>query len=103
MARIDRLPEGKDLTVPVSVPSESGNSELVVGKGSLKGGQLVVRFNDKVHSRAVQRLLSRGAILGIQFVMFAPDDANVEAQRRLDAEAETQDELETIPEEKTDD
>lgn len=98
MTRTDRMPEGKDLTVPVSVPSESGNSELTVGKGSLKGGQLVVKFNNKVHARAVQRLLERGSILGIQFVMFAPDSDNLEAQKRLDEEAEVQEELETIPE-----
>lgn len=99
MARTERLPEGKDLTVPVSVPSESGNSELVVGKGSLKGGQMVVKFNDKVHSRAVQRLFERGSILGIQFVMFAPDADNLEAQNRLEVESEVQSEFEAIPEE----
>lgn len=98
MARTERLPEAKDLTVPVSVPSESGNSQLTVGKGSLKGGQLVVKFDNKVHSRAVQRLLERGAILGIQFVMFAPDDKNLAAQERLENEEAASEEMENLPE-----
>lgn len=101
MARTERLPEGKDLMIPVSVPSETGTSELVVGKGSLKGGQLVIKFDDKVHSRAIQRLLERGAILGLQFVMFAPDEANLESQERLEAEVEALGNIETISEEES--
>ena len=80
------LPEAKDMAIPVWVPSPSGNSKLTVGKGSLKGGQLVVKFSDKLPAIAIQRMLERGALIGMNFVMLQPDPKNEAMQVQISEE-----------------
>lgn len=82
--RTEREPRASDITLPVYIPSTDGAMNVEMGKGSLKHGTLVIEFKNTLPGVAIQRMLERGVILGISFVMIAPDDLNLAAQERLE-------------------
>lgn len=74
MGRPDRKPEAKNIMVPVYLPTEAGvTTGIELGKANLKAGTLVIEFNDKLPAMAIQRLLERGQLLGVSFVMVDPE------------------------------
>ncbi len=84
--REDRTPTFKG-KVPVYLPTEGGaHPDITVGEASLKGGQLVIKFKDTLPGVAIQRMLERGSLLGVTFVVLQADAANLSAQERLAAE-----------------
>ena len=92
----DRRPKADSLWVPVNVPSTTGESEIQIGEGTLRNGLLVVKFKDTLGGVAVQRLLERGAILGLQFVMLQTDEANQAKQEALAKEQKIREDMESL-------
>lgn len=65
--------------IPVWIPTEDGvNGELELGKASIRGGTLIVEFNNKLPSVAIQRRIERGGIVGLTFVI--PEEEAAEAR-----------------------
>jgi len=92
MARTERKPH-VETAIPVYVPTtegepmmgadldEDGHYRGSVAKASLRDGKLVLEFKDNFPAMAIQRLLSRGALMGLQFILHTE-----EADTRTDAE-----------------
>lgn len=74
MSRPDGKPQAKDVFIPVYIPTNDGVGGLELGKGSLKSGTLVIEFNNNLPSVAIQRMLARGELLGLSFVMVAAEE-----------------------------
>lgn len=74
MSRSDGKPRATDFLIPVYIPTNDGVGGLELGKGSLKSGTLVIEFNNKLPSVAVQRMLERGELLGLSFVMVVAEE-----------------------------
>lgn len=78
-----------DTYIPVFIPTEDGvNGDLELGKATMKAGTLIIEFNNKTPSVAIQRRIERGAIVGVTFVV--PED---EAEAARESEAERAKEL----------
>lgn len=91
-----------DTFIPVYIPTEGGVGDLELGKASIKSGTLVVEFNNKLPSVAIQRRIERGELVGITFVI--PED-EAEAARKSEAQREkelAEQEAEEVPAELTD-
>ena len=58
----------QDILVPVYVPGDNGELKLEVGTGSLKGGQLVIKFNDRLPAQAIQRMLADEILFAVTLV-----------------------------------
>lgn len=97
MARTERTPEARKIDFPVFVPSPNGETSLEVAIANLRAGTLVIEFNNRLPGVAIQRMIERGSLLGLSFVMLQADDANVAAQERL-AQEEKQEEFNTLME-----
>lgn len=70
--------------IPVFIPTEDGvNGNLELGKASIKGGTLVIEFNNKLPSVAIQRRIERGDVVGVTFVI-----PEAEAEEAREAEEE---------------
>lgn len=67
-----------DTLIPVYIPTEDGYGELELGKASMKVGTLVIEFNTKLPSIAIQNRILRGDIVGVTFVI--PEDEAAEAR-----------------------
>lgn len=65
-------PRIENLQVPVFMPTKTGASELVMGVATLEKGNLNIQFADNIPGEAMQRMLLRGELLGISFVMLRP-------------------------------
>lgn len=92
MARTERMPQIKTY-LPVYIPNtegqpmmaedldDDGNPRGKVAKATLKAGTLVLEFEDNFPALAIQRLLSRGALMGMQFIMVEvePEEGEAEA------------------------
>lgn len=85
-SRSNKHPEAKDVYMPVSL--KLGERDIVVGKGSLKGGQLVIKFKDSFPAVAIQRTIARGALIGVELSMLAEDALNKETQLDMLGEAQ---------------
>lgn len=99
MSRPDR-PEVKT-AIPVYIPNnedepymgteldEDGFYRGSVAKATLKAGTLVLEFKDTFPAIAIQRLLSRGALMGLQFILNleeAPEGSSEETPSKTPAE-----------------
>jgi cation transport regulator ChaC len=70
--------------IPVFIPTEDGiNGNLELGKATIKGGTLIIEFNNKLPSVAIQRRIERGDVVGVTFVI--PEE---EAEQAREAEEE---------------
>lgn len=98
--RSERRPSNENLWVPISVPSATGDSKLVIGEGTLRNGLIVLKLKDTLGSVAVQRLFERGAILGLEFVMLQTDEENQAKQEALKREAKDREDLRLLNEDK---
>lgn len=76
-----------DTLIPVYIPTEDGYGELELGKAQIKGQSLIIEFNNKLPSVAIQSRIARGGIVGVTFVI-PPDEA--EEARQSEAELERQ-------------
>lgn len=83
MARTERTPKASNVPFPVFVPSPDGTTSHEMGLASLRAGTLVIEFKNNLPGVAIQRMIERGVVLGLSFVMIAPDEANLAAQERL--------------------
>lgn len=86
MARKDDRPTAINKAFPIYIPSPSGETQIEVGSGRLRYGTLVIEFRDTAASVAIQRMIERDVLLGMAFVMLAPDEKNIRAQEQLKAE-----------------
>lgn len=64
----------KDITpsqiyIPVFIPTEDGVGEIELGKATIRSGTLLVEFNNKLPSVAIQHRIERGGIIGLSFVI----------------------------------
>lgn len=59
----------KTIFVPVFMPTETGVSDVKLGSATLVDSKLEINFNDKLPSVAIQRMINRGEIIGVSFVM----------------------------------
>lgn len=88
MTRQRREIKPEQVYIPVFIPTEDGvNGDLELGKASIRGGTLIIEFNNKLPSVAIQHRIERGGIVGVTFVI--PDD---EAQAAREAEEERKNE-----------
>lgn len=101
MARTERTPEAKVSDFPVFVPSPDGQTSLEVAKANLKAGTLVIEFRNTLPGVAIQRMIERGSLLGLSFVLLAADNVNAEAQDRLLQEEKDRETLELLDEDLT--
>lgn len=90
MARKERTPSFHG-TIPVFMPTENGASETTLGYASLQGGRLIINFKETLPGVAIQRMLERGSLMGISFVMLKADPVNEAAQERLAESEEIED------------
>ena len=72
-----------DYIVPVYIPTEGGYGDLELGKARMVGQSLVIEFNNKLPSVAIQQRIARGGIVGVTFVI--PEE---EAEYARHSEAE---------------
>lgn len=98
--RSERRPSNENLWVPISVPSATGDSKLVIGEGTLRNGLIVLKLKDTLGSVAVQRLFERGAVLGLEFVMLQTDEENQAKQYALVREAKDREDLRLLNDDK---
>ena len=98
--RSERRPSNENLWVPISVPSATGDSKLVIGEGTLRNGLIVLKLKDTLGSVAVQRLFERGAVLGLEFVMLQTDEENQAKQEALAREEKDRQDLRLLNEDK---
>ena len=98
--RSERRPSNENLWVPISVPSATGDSKLVIGEGTLRNGLIVLKLKDTLGSVAVQRLFERGAVLGLEFVMLQTDEENQAKQEALAREERDRQDLRLLNEDK---
>ena len=98
--RSERRPSNENLWVPISVPSATGDSKLVIGEGTLRNGLIVLKLKDTLGSVAVQRLFERGAVLGLEFVMLQTDEENQAKQEVLAREERDRQDLRLLNEDK---
>ena len=98
--RSEKRPSNENLWVPISVPSATGDSKLMIGEGTLRNGLIVLKLKDTLGSVAVQRLFERGAILGLEFVMLETDEQNKAKQEALEQEAKDRRDLRLLNEDK---
>ena len=98
--RSEKRPSNENLWVPISVPSATGDSKLMIGEGTLRNGLIVLKLKDTLGSVAVQRLFERGAILGLEFVMLQTDEENQAKQEALAREAKDREDLRLLNEDK---
>ena len=59
----------KDVYIPVLLPTANGASDYVIGKATLDEGTLTVFLDETFPAQAIQRMIDKGRILGITFVM----------------------------------
>lgn len=65
--------------IPVYIPTEDGvNGDLELGKASIRSGTLIIEFNNKLPSVAIQRRIERGGLVGVTFVI--PEEEAAEAR-----------------------
>lgn len=84
MAKRKRTPKTIVHTlVPVYIPTEDGYGELELGKAQVRGNSLIIEFNEKLPSVAIQNRIARGDIVGVTFVI---PEAEAEAAREAEAE-----------------
>lgn len=93
MARTERAPKASDVVLPVYVPSENGVTRIELAKATMRNGTMIVEFKNNLPGVAIQKIIERGVVLGLSFVMIAPDAVNLAAQEKL-AHEEELDELE---------
>lgn len=86
-----------DTYVPVYIPTTDGYGDLELGKATVKGGTLLVEFNNKLPSMAILNRIARGEIVGLTFVI--PQDEAEEAEREEKVREATA--AQEIPEEET--
>ena len=98
--RSEKRPSNENLWFPISVPSATGDSKLMIGEGTLRNGLIVLKLKDTLGSVAVQRLFERGAILGLEFVMLQTDEENQAKQEALAREAKDREDLRLLNEDK---
>lgn len=60
--------------VPVYLPTEDGVSDIVLAEGSLGDAELLIKFNDKLPAAAIQRLIKRGVLVGLSFVLIKEEE-----------------------------
>jgi hypothetical protein len=58
----------QDAQIAVYVPNENNELKLELGKASLKGGQLVIKFNDRLPGQTIQRMIARGDLMAVTLV-----------------------------------
>lgn len=98
MARKERTPEARDLTIPVFLPTSSGELvDIHLGTGSLKSGTLVIEFKHTLPGVAIQRMLERGTQFAISFTPIDVDEVNQGSQDRI-KEEKIAAELASLPE-----
>ena len=74
MARTERTPEAVT-TIPVFVPGEGGRvTTHEMGYAVMRDGQLNVQFRDNLPGVAIQRMIARGEIVGVTFVLISPSE-----------------------------
>ncbi len=72
--------------IPVYMPSEeNGAVDLVMADAFIHGKRLVIDFNDKLPSVAIRRMLERGELLGLTFVMLRMPAEEELTQEQKDA------------------
>lgn len=59
----------KDVNIPVLLPTTNGASDYAIGKATLDEGTLTVKFDETFPAQAIQRMIDKGRILGMTFVM----------------------------------
>lgn len=83
---MSHLPKVDSATVPVFLPTTEGVSGVIIGEASIRSGTMVVEFKDSFPGVAIQRMIARGSIMGMSFVVISEDDTNKQAQETLAAE-----------------
>lgn len=74
MARTERTPEAIT-TIPVFVPGEGGRvTQHEMGYADMRHGRLNIQFKDNLPAVAIQRMIARGEIVGVSFVMLSPTE-----------------------------
>ena len=76
-----------DYIIPVYIPTEGGYGDLELGKARMVGQSLVIEFNNKLPSVAIQQRIARGGIVGVTFVI--PEE-EAEYARQTEADLEKQ-------------
>lgn len=84
--RTDNLPTAVNMDLPVFIPNEKGETTIDVGTARLRYGTLVVEFNDRASSVAIQRMIERGVVMGLGMVMVKPDMVNLGYQEVVENE-----------------
>jgi hypothetical protein len=98
--KTDRLtsnapPTAANVDFPVFVPSESGQTEITVGKARLRYGTLVIEFVDSAPAMAIQKMIERGVLLGLGMVMLQADEVNTMYQEVVENESQPDNTKET--------
>lgn len=84
--RKDTRPTAVNMDLPVFIPNEKGETTIDVGTARLRYGTLVVEFNDRASSIAIQRMIERGVVMGLGMVMVKPDEVNLGYQEVVETE-----------------
>lgn len=84
LSRQQALKNSKKGYIPIYMPGSDGVTDIVLAKGRLKGGTLILEFESNLPGVAIQRMLGRGELLGMSFVMLEAEPA-VETQDEKDA------------------
>lgn len=76
-------PTATNVDFPVFVPNTDGTTTIEVGRARLRYGTLVVEFKDSGPADAIQNMIARGLILGLNFKMLKTDVANQAYQNEI--------------------
>lgn len=76
-------PTATNVDFPVFVPNTDGTTTIEVGRARLRFGTLVIEFKDSGPADAIQNMIARGVILGLNFKMLKPDAANQAYQNEV--------------------
>ena len=82
MARTRKEVKPNQVYIPVLLPLEEGGvADLELGKATIRGGTLVIEFNNKLPSVAILHAIERGEVVGVTFVAPALQEAATQEER----------------------
>ena len=72
------MAKAPEIVIPVFMPTEEGVSDVELANAQLKAGTLVMEFRNNAPGIAIQRMLERGVLLGLSFVLADPEEKEKE-------------------------
>lgn len=75
------MPKPIEHVIPVFMPTETGISEVELAHARLKSGTLVMEFRNNAPGIAIQRLIDRGVLLGLSFVLAEPSEEPTQEEK----------------------